>query len=597
MSATESLSPTQTAPNVVQYKYPLDVLNITQTARVQFGLRTEDYKMYRGYCAKKLERLRRQLRKQYGKKQFQNKITDPSQVKDVRYLLIILFKAERAWAYAMDLKKEYEQDNASQRTGLHMQRRFAKANLHATQFELICQQVCNPISIIEAKAYASWLRSTFLIQKERWSEALQQINISKAIYEELEKSGDHTLKELYQKRLEESEPIFRFCLYNLKHSQDGSGKVGTNSDPQLVKEIKEAVASLSSDSTSSSSDKPMSTVTWKSKVIKIDNEKLREKLVIYQQFKSNDFESASKQPLLKRLQSYEKIISHLISCELLIKNDVLNLERINSKHKTVKTEYEEITKKMLLSFVLYHKMKYLYERNEILIGLFLKSINGDQLTEEENNALKKKKKITTKDLVRMYSHQVKIYTTLSQHIDLTSSSSAMSSKDHDSQILLLKSRRLYYIADYLATSKKFAETIALLDRITNTNFVQIKKNTKNQTILSETQKLEDLIKKLKSQIHANHFLQQLSTNEEFKSQMNNLSIQGEKSSDLLSGLDNYDSSFLAEKKLVDYPPPLEPVSVKPLFFDLAFNSVQFPSLEARKKAASKGGLFGFWGRG
>lgn len=90
---------------------------------------------------------------------------------------------------------------------------------------------------------------------------------------------------------------------------------------------------------------------------------------------------------------------------------------------------------------------------------------------------------------------------------------------------------------------------------------------------------------------------------------------------LVNGLNNFDSSFLADKNLIDFPPNLEAIRMsssslsslfplplcrpsltciacKPLLFDLALNDCTFPNLEARKKAASQkgGGFFGFFSR-
>lgn len=64
-------------------------------------------------------------------------------------------------------------------------------------------------------------------------------------------------------------------------------------------------------------------------------------------------------------------------------------------------------------------------------------------------------------------------------------------------------------------------------------------------------------------------------------------------------LDEYiQEKGLSSKKpnLTRFPPSFEPVPCRPLFFDLALNHVEFPSLENRleqqKKSAAGGGLTG-----
>ncbi|KAM9955726.1 hypothetical protein ACTFIW_001929 [Dictyostelium discoideum] len=609
--------PTSPKEDVPKEKFHLDILNFSQTSQIQFGLRLQDYKKYRQYCSKRIQRLRSQLRKQYGKKNYVNKIVlneeTEKQVNDVRYLQISLLKTERAWSYAMDLKTQFEKDNDS-RIGFHMNRRFGKASRNSTQLYELCKLVADQYTIIEAHAYSSWMASSLSLTKQDFKKALEEINISKTIYEKLSEQGDHSQKELYQKRIEETEPIIRFCLYNLKNEKNTSNKVSQNTltiIEQSLEELKNQENKKKS-STSTSTTTTTTTIEWKSKSIKVD-EKFDEKLKIF-----NEFKKENENKLPKNINAsidttsnispifniYDKLVYNLINCETIVKNDLSTLVRVNLKNKSVKSEIEEQSTRILLAYIMYHKMKYLYERNSILITMMQRVLDGEKVDE---SAIKKKvKKVTWNDLVRLSTHQVKVYTIMSESRDTDSNKEI--ARDQDAQLILLKSTRLYYIAVCLAKSLKFSETMAVLDRVL-TNIQNVRKtNTKNQQILNDTNELESNIKKQRSQIHANSFIQQLSENQDLKNQMSSLSIGGittaaasGKSNDLISGLDSFDTSFLTEKKLVQLPPQLQPVQAKPIFFDLAFNSVTFPSLDQRKKGSSTGtpskGLFGFWGRG
>lgn len=60
-------------------------------------------------------------------------------------------------------------------------------------------------------------------------------------------------------------------------------------------------------------------------------------------------------------------------------------------------------------------------------------------------------------------------------------------------------------------------------------------------------------------------------------------------------LDTYleDKSLLSSKpRIAAFPPPFEPVACKPLFFDLALNHVEFPSLEDVADTKKNQGLTG-----
>jgi signal recognition particle subunit SRP68 len=89
------------------------------------------------------------------------------------------------------------------------------------------------------------------------------------------------------------------------------------------------------------------------------------------------------------------------------------------------------------------------------------------------------------------------------------------------------------------------------------------------------------------------------------------SEEGANRQPLVERLNEYPAKGVDLKNLVSYPPKLEPVPVKPLFFDAAWNYIEYPGRELERiaengakggeKAASaeqtaqqkKGGWFGF----
>jgi len=60
---------------------------------------------------------------------------------------------------------------------------------------------------------------------------------------------------------------------------------------------------------------------------------------------------------------------------------------------------------------------------------------------------------------------------------------------------------------------------------------------------------------------------------------------------LVERLNEYPANGVDLQNLVSYPPKLEPVPVKPLFFDAAWNYIQYPGREVEKVSvdAAKGG--------
>lgn len=88
-------------------------------------------------------------------------------------------------------------------------------------------------------------------------------------------------------------------------------------------------------------------------------------------------------------------------------------------------------------------------------------------------------------------------------------------------------------------------------------------------------------------------------------QMAKMDIKTTKSVPLVERLDQYyeDTDMLKGKpNLVNFPPEFSPIPCKPLFFDIALNHVEFPSLddklETESTKAGAGGLSGWiWGWG
>jgi signal recognition particle subunit SRP68 len=86
--------------------------------------------------------------------------------------------AERAWAYAMQLKFEM---NTEPRKKYHMITRLRKAKTHADQLEAICSasNVVDARSKLESQAYARWISGSLAFELNLWSEAMKSLNAAK----------------------------------------------------------------------------------------------------------------------------------------------------------------------------------------------------------------------------------------------------------------------------------------------------------------------------------------------------------------------------------------------------------------------------------
>merc|ERR1739838_539484 len=102
--------------------FTLEVLQLIKEQHAQHGLRHGDYQRYRGYCSRRLRRLRKTLNfTQFSKHRFQKKKVTKEIITDAKFLQIPLMSAERAWALAMQLKQEA---NSEPRKRFHLMERL-----------------------------------------------------------------------------------------------------------------------------------------------------------------------------------------------------------------------------------------------------------------------------------------------------------------------------------------------------------------------------------------------------------------------------------------------------------------------------------------
>ena len=113
--------------------FPFQALKVIKQSQQQHGLRHQDYQRYRSYCTRRIRRLRKTLNAVCGnQRRYQKKELNADDITDVKLLFIPLFQAERAWAYAMQLKQE---SNTEQRKKFHVISRLRKAVKHSNELE------------------------------------------------------------------------------------------------------------------------------------------------------------------------------------------------------------------------------------------------------------------------------------------------------------------------------------------------------------------------------------------------------------------------------------------------------------------------------
>ncbi|MEW5308128.1 MAG: hypothetical protein WDW38_000108 [Sanguina aurantia] len=190
-------------------RFSLSLLQTIRTAQSQNGLKHGDYSRYRRHCRSRLQALYKLLKMQHGRTKYQKRKMDVHSITNQQHLLVPLFSAERAWGYAMEIKKSLEGGCAGRTQApppacTHPQGSPLGCGAGQTQWVAIgdpqwdvavwiirvrtltsslpslkprfAVDKCDSRSSVEAEAYSSWLQGSLMVETEAdWELALGKL--------------------------------------------------------------------------------------------------------------------------------------------------------------------------------------------------------------------------------------------------------------------------------------------------------------------------------------------------------------------------------------------------------------------------------------
>lgn len=266
------------------------VLAVVKTSHSEHGLRHADYDRYRTFCTKRMRRLRKSVGFMLGTKhKFAKRTLRPADCTDARHLLIPLMNAERAWAYAMHIKRV---SPGEARPRHHMIARLVKAARWAGELQALCTQRADQRTQLEAEAYAAWMSANHLIERESWAPALRSIFRARTIYSELSRVTLFPEQQVYREMVEEIEPIQRYCRYQLQtqggaEAAEAAGGGGAEDEMSITDLLRDDDSSSLAASMLRSKLEPifaqlqskqaqsLDTVVFRQQALPVTNEKLR----------------------------------------------------------------------------------------------------------------------------------------------------------------------------------------------------------------------------------------------------------------------------------------------------------------------------------
>ncbi|PWA32733.1 hypothetical protein CCH79_00012522 [Gambusia affinis] len=573
----------------------LEILQIIKESQQQHGLRHGDYQRYRGYCSRRLRRLRKTLGFKMGNRhKFVGKKITVEILSDSRYLLLVLMEAERAWSYAMQLKQEA---NTEPRKKFHLLARLRKAAKHSEKLEKLCESPrVDAKTKLEAQAYTAYLTGMVHFELQEWKLAMEAFNKCKTIYEKLASAFTEELAVLYRQRVDEISPNIRYCAYNIGDQNaindlmqmrltGGGGGMMAEKLETLITQARTKQAAM------------MSEVEWRGRTVPVKIDKAR---IFLLGLADNEAAIAQVSLLTHKLcrsgvsvtqAVNEETKEHLYETLLAECRDTIQAVREELKSEAKQRERSSDNEsgkvsnlQFLHSYLTYIKLCTLVKRNESMAHTL-------QAKLKETGADENKRGPRPQDLIRLYDIILQSLAELSTLQGLEDDHTFQ--KEVSLKTLVYKAYRCFFIAQSYVLVKKWSEALVLYERVLKyAKEVQSKSKSLNNSLkdLPDVQELIAEVSAEKYSLQAAAILDTDEAPEEISQQ------QVKDNTPLCEHLDNFhlDKTLVGKHpNLVQFPPEFQPIPCKPLFFDLALNHVAFPPLDDKVEQKGKGGLTGY----
>ncbi|XP_059176019.1 signal recognition particle subunit SRP68-like [Physella acuta] len=561
----------------------LEALQLIKDAQQQHGLRHGDYQRYRGYCSRRIKRIRKSLHFPQGNR---NRVTPKKilaeMLTDARYLQLPLFCAERCWAYAMQLKSEA---NTEPRKRFHMDSKLKKAVVYSEELEALGNSSkCDARTKLECQAYNAWIKGSLEFEGEKWESAMTYYSTAKTIYEKLANAFSEEIQLIYQQRVDEISPNLRYCAYNIGDEsalQDlqkmriaaGGDQLSFKLDDLLSQTREKQAATLSE-------------VTWRGRTVPVKVEAVRLFLLNMQDLNS-ELEAA--ESLDSRVSIYESILKQCIDAQQALRDTLQEDQVFKAAVRGQPIEGKVSNQHYLHSYLMNIRLTTTIDRNLIMVENMKQNL-------PENNPEEGRKITKPQDLVRLYDIIIQNLNEIPNLHGIQDDPTIRS--EIETAVLGYKAFRSYYIARSYASAKKWKETVALYQRALD-NCKKALEGFKNQPqtpkLKSDIVELQELQQQISGQMYscqAYSILDSSSAGEQsFSTPVNDKRLLEDRLDEFIT-----EKSLTSKKAILTrFPPDFEPIPCRPLFFDLALNHIEFPSLEDKleqQKKTAGGGLTG-----
>ncbi|KAF2420544.1 hypothetical protein EJ08DRAFT_26691 [Tothia fuscella] len=614
----------------------MDITSFIITRR-DAALLIGDYKSYHGQLSRQLASVKKKLGlaiKKNAKFSKQKEITAEDVGKDVGYVHLQLLTVERAFAHAMAMKASVGEDAPI--PGSTRWQIVSRLNKAAKTASYLCDLLSSSKSltgatdtdILEAKAYASSLAgaeqfekhahtsrsSNKEFQREMWSSCLEEYSVARVIYASLLKS---TKKEVFKDLLSTTvDPAVRFAAYQSHIPRtlavvDVSRKLFPRGETTLVKAIEaidpaafEDEASVEGEKAGTANNIP-TTITWRGRKARIPDASIGQALAA---------SNTAAEGLTRKLEDSDGNARDKAAAYddvLIAAQDVVDAVRraIEEHEKEGVSESDSRMQDLRVTFlaVEYEMISWRVGRNRVLIGEDDGvSIGGAVVRKRKkgtgNDGEETEKKEGNGRILARLRERVVLYDAILQSID--SVLEVPGAVRDESFVKEMNGKRDYFralkclnISHSYSLLSSHRNALALLLRATNFSSSALESlsatSSKSPTTKSTTPPRLDITPSTLQSLHTTLTHQTLHLRalvELHKHNDNASALTAKNAASAAPVVERLGEYVTFDKKedahLVDWPPRLRPVPVKPLFLDVAWNYIEYPGRAGTKESKS-----------
>ena len=493
--------------------------------------------------------------------------------------------------------------------------RLHKAALYAEHLVKVLKEhaVLNSSNddVLEARAYYIGIRGAADFEKQSWEKSLQQYSEARLIYTTLAAFNSSRREDLFRDLLSTTvDPSIRYAAYRLKLPRTTSidaivTRYVAKSDNEYIDEVLEKNPEALDDPTSSKKrakegqiENAPQTIQWRSRKVNIGDASTAQALGAV-----SAAEASLATFLLSHADAAPQAKAAAYDQVLIASQDAVDATKTAidelSAEGVPQDDRQMQSLQIARTAVNYALIGWRIGRNRILCGsqdgaYFETEILRAPKNGKEDSKMKKSHNESTGHKIKRLKERVVLYDASLQSLDAVTELPGVAADEEFSKELL--AQRAYFSAlRCLAVARSHAllsntkEALALLSRASDLSSKALSHSSLAPSPSSKPPNIEvshfqanSLDELLKSLVIRYRALVELHN-------IHSASIAAATKSTLLpplvERLDAYPAGEVDLVKLVKYPPKLEPVPVKPIFLDVAYNYIDYPG--RTRKASSK----------